>query len=416
MSLKQSAADYRSVSMWRSLLVVAPLLWAFGAGCGSSTSGSATTKPSDAQPGQTAPGPSDNSAGGNSDDTGAGTTGGSSPNGVGGGPDAGDGDAGGTLPGAGDDDAGGESSSLAGSGSGPVNPVPGHGSATLGSSCKASSDCKTGLTCITADSDLLGNHRAPPHGLCTASCTAPDDCAQFGAAAICYPFSDGGSGFCIEGCAFGEPAAGAKKCHDRLDFSCLPALIGQTTDPCQDYTDCFSGELCLDGACAVPFPGCLPSCRGDLDCPSGAYCDQSFLGGTCTTSKPSGKGLGEPCTVPSSGEAPEPDECIGYCQSDSGGSAGHCATTCGLGNGCAWDAQQQQFDGACLSASTLTADVGAAGDFGFCTLLCSCKADCLNASLDCAELPDGPLGTGFSGPGLCLEDTSGLSPIDQCSP
>lgn len=301
----------------------------------------------------------------------------------------------------------------AGDGSGGAPPLePGTGNGTLGASCTDSTDCKAGLGCLSGQDKRL-NGAAPPGGLCTVACESDTDCKPEG---LCYAFNDDGSGYCVEGCTFGPPEIGDSKCHDRANFTCAPALLAVTNEPCQTAASCQDGELCMDGFCNVVFPGCMPSCRGDLDCAEGLYCDQSFLIGTCTPVKPVGKRLGEPCTVPGPGDADEPDECLGFCQADSAGSAnGHCSATCGLLGECAWDAASQKFDGACFYASALTADIGDAGDFGFCTPACNCSEECNDENLVCLELSQVSLPDTFRGPGLCFSPSEGDVPIDECA-
>jgi hypothetical protein len=298
------------------------------------------------------------------------------------------------------------------------------GATKLGRGCIADADCvdtkAPGLTCVTATDTVLGNG-APPSGLCTAECASDQDCSELGAGALCYPFTAGAdTGYCIEGCSFGMAELGEIKCHNRAEFACNPALLSDTGEPCTDTaTDCQAGELCLDGTCAVVFPGCLPSCRGDLDCEDGMYCDQSFLSGVCVTEKPQGKGLGEPCTVPAEGEPSEPDGCLGFCQADAEtGNAGHCATTCGLLNECAWNAETKKFDGACFYASILTFETGYIGDFGFCTPTCNCTEECNDEDLVCSLLEQGALPAEFRGPGLCFSPAEPPDPptveYNQC--
>jgi hypothetical protein len=301
-----------------------------------------------------------------------------------------------------------------GSGGAVVKPGPG----TLGSSCAEPGDCRAGLTCLTPTSSELNNEGAPPHGLCTLTCAADDECAPYGAGALCFPFGDGvTTSFCVEGCSFGQPEFGDVKCHNREDFACNPALMADTAAPCQTTDgDCLAGELCIDGSCAVVFAGCLPSCRGDLDCANGLYCDQSFLSGVCVSTKPVGKALGEPCTVPAANAPAEPDGCIGFCQADGDvGNQGHCAATCGLLNPCGWNAQTQKYDGLCLYASVLTANDGHIGDFGFCTPTCNCSEQCGDASLACSLLADGPLTQEFRGPALCFTPDPNTEEYDACS-
>ncbi len=233
---------------------------------------------------------------------------------------------------------------------------------------------------------------------------------------MCFPFDpNGADGYCVEGCVLGQQGR-FRKCHARLDFSCMPGLAQDTGVPCA--AGCLDDEICVAGTCNTALTACLPSCRGDIDCAAGLYCDQSFLGGTCVAQKPVGKRLGEPCTVPSALDPLEPDECLGYCAADGpSGSAGHCFATCGLGNSCAWDAASQRFDGACYYMTQVQSANGV-GDFGFCAPACNCAADCAAASLECFDVTGiGALDPGvYRGPGLCFapELVPQSSSVEQC--
>lgn len=325
----------------------------------------------------------------------------------------------GATPPEGGADGGGGTPPLGRSGSGGSGgTVPGVSGSRLGRGCIEDADCEDstapGLTCVSA-TESLGNG-APPKGLCTAECTSDADCADFGAGSLCYPFApQGNSGYCVEGCSFGTPGIGEFKCHNREEFACNPALLGDTGEPCDETADCQSGELCIDGTCAVVFPACLPSCRGDIDCEAGMYCDQSFLSGVCVDEEPTGKALGEPCTLPGPNEPSEPDECLGFCQADSADSTtGRCAATCGLLSACAWNSATSKFDGACFYASILTFQNGAAGDFGFCTSTCNCTDECNDSELACSLLPQGSLPNDFKGPGLCFSADDETDEYNQC--
>jgi hypothetical protein len=293
----------------------------------------------------------------------------------------------------------------------------------LGRACVSAKDCvdpaAPDLTCVTSKDAVLGDG-APPKGLCTATCTLPqgaddvDTCEAIGG--MCFPFdSNSDQGYCVESCAFGAPDIGEAKCHSRPEFACNPALLGRTDDTCTDNADCASGDLCIDGSCAIVFPGCLPACRGDLDCDAGMYCDQSFLSGVCTPNKQVGKALGEPCTVPAEGDPSEPDGCLGFCQADSDtGNKGHCAATCGLARQCSWNAATEKFDGICFYASVLTSETGDVGDFGFCTPSCNCTDECNDPALACSLLSQGALSADFRGPGLCFSPDAMTQEYNQC--
>lgn len=289
-----------------------------------------------------------------------------------------------------------------------------HGVVPLGGPCTATVNCVPGLACLAAGSTELGA-RSVPHGMCTLACDRVEDCLAFDSGALCLQLDESSNqGYCVQGCEFGEPL-GAPKCRGRLDFACLPALLAPLGAACNTAADCAPGDLCTESGCTLVIPACLPQCRGDIDCP-GQYCDQSFLSGTCTTVKPTGKRLGEPCTVPGPDEPREPDECRGFCQSDDGGPSGHCAATCGLSSPCAWSSDTETFDGACLYLTAVTSETAGVGDFGFCTPTCSCSEECGQDGAVCALLPDGELNQAFTGPGLCFGAEAELTPIDQCRP
>jgi hypothetical protein len=321
------------------------------------------------------------------------------------------------LPGGGNGGSGGGrmTGGTGGTGGGSAAPAT-----KLGRACVSNAECvdatASGLICVTSKDAVLGDG-APPKGLCTFACGSDDECAPFGAGALCYPFGSGtDAGYCVEGCSFGMPDLGDAKCHSRPEFTCNPALLGQTNTTCAATADCQAGELCLDGTCDVVFPACLPGCRGDIDCDDGMYCDQSFLSGVCLAKKQTGKALGEPCTVPPDSEPSEPDECLGFCQADAAtGNKGHCAATCGLGNECAWNTATKVYDGLCLYASVLTADTGDTGDFGFCTPTCNCTADCKDEALACSLLSQALPTDSFHGAGLCFSPDAMTKEYDQCT-
>ncbi len=286
----------------------------------------------------------------------------------------------------------------------------------LGRACDVDADCADpdapGLKCVTGS---VGEG-APPGGLCTIPCDPAEqgtECEAVGTNALCYPFAQG-KGYCIEACSFGAPGVGEVKCHDRVDFACNPALLGDTREDCSDERDCDEGELCIDGTCNVVFAGCLPNCRGDLDCASGTYCDQSFLGGLCVDEKPTGKPLGEPCTVPADDEPSEPDECLGFCQADGPNtSAGHCATNCAFGTPCSWNSDTEKFDGLCANLAALAPDPEI-GDYGFCMPACNCTDQCNDPALKCStELLELP--SDFKGPGLCFGADEDVREYNQCT-
>jgi hypothetical protein len=289
----------------------------------------------------------------------------------------------------------------------------------LGRACIDDNDCvdtaAPGLTCITEKDTSLADG-APPKGLCTAPCTSDDDCSPLSTGSLCFPFNgDAGQSYCVEGCTFGQPGVGEPdKCHVRDEFACLPAGYIDTGTACTATSDCGDEELCFGGTCQLAVPACLPSCRGDIDCADGMYCDQSLFSGVCVAKKPVGKGLGEPCTVNAAGE---PDDCLGFCRADDTGSTtGHCATSCGILSPCGFNPDSKLFDGFCLYASVLTVNTGSVGDFGFCTPTCNCTGECNDATLQCSvETQLGRLNSDFRGPGLCFSTDPKVVDLDECT-
>lgn len=337
------------------------------------------------------------SAGSGGNTSGAGKTGAGAETGDGGDPG---------QPQGGGDGLGGADSNAGGAGEDPAN--------RLGRPCLSDPDCQApgqaALTCVKPTDTVLGGG-APPHGLCTLSCQSHLECDERSPGSICYPFDEAApNGYCIEACEFGPTALGTQKCQNRADFVCAPAGLVDTGTACTNAGGCLAGEVCSGGTCLLVFPGCLPSCRGDLDCATGMFCDQSFNSGVCVPEEPTGKGLGEPCTV-----ADEPDECLGFCRADAAGATtGHCATTCSVGTGCSWNSESELFDGACFLPSATAGPNATVGDFGYCVPTCNCSADCDDAELGCALLTQGALPPAFRGPGLCFAGLEPEEEIDLC--
>lgn len=284
----------------------------------------------------------------------------------------------------------------------------------LGRACVTDRECEDplapGLTCLTSSDTALGGGAAPK-GLCTMQCSSNGECADLGPGAVCLGFGANDPAYCFEGCTFGKPELGQQKCHNRPEFTCGPVL-GDSAGACTDSSDCQSDEICNDGECRVLVPLCLPGCRGDIDCDDGMYCDQSFLNGVCITKKPVGKPLGAACKVADTGE---PEECVGFCQPDESGSTqGHCTATCSVGRECGWNSETKVFDGLCAYVSALTTNADT-GDFGYCTGVCNCSAECPVSGRDCELLGQGLPTDSFRGAGVCLDPDPSTQPYNHCA-
>jgi hypothetical protein len=300
------------------------------------------------------------------------------------------GTSGGELP-------GGQSGKASGGASGGAGGTAPTENGKLGSSCVSDAACADGLKCLRSDSDaLLGG--GPAGGLCTLSCL--DDkaaCATAGAAATCVQFG-AAQAFCLEGCAFGDPAASASKCHGRSDLACANVVDASqaAAGVCDDDLDCGAGHSCAQGTCYVTAQACLPQCRSDADCEAGLHCDGGSAyggpGGLCRVAAATGLATGAVCQVAG-------HTCRGACL-PVGTDAGVCADGCSFGaeQSCGWSGQGAA-DAACLQL--MYSDQGR-GDAALCTPLCDCDADCSPSTVCLAFPDDSTFDTRYGRTGLCV--------------
>ena len=279
----------------------------------------------------------------------------------------------------------------AGGGGGGAPPTP---STRLGQSCVNDTECEaatTGLTCLRQDGTMLDGG-GPPGGMCSVECGVHETCWAIDANSLCVAF--GSTAYCVEGCLQGPPMSllDPPKCHLRPDFSCTPLDTFPTGSTCVNYLDCLAGEACYAGECVVVLSACLPTCAGDIDCPSGTFCDREF--GTCKPGSTAGLPLGSACDPLAAS-----DPCLGFCQAASGvpNLDGTCAEICSYLNPCSWD-EGTDYGGICLipTAVNENADIG---DFGYCSELCDCSSDCTTPSYGCVPV-DG-LQEYIGRPGVC---------------
>jgi len=242
---------------------------------------------------------------------------------------------------------------------------------------------------------------APPRGLCTIECATHDTCWAIDGNGICVSF--GSTNYCVEGCFQGAPLddLAPPKCHNRAQFACTPLDVFPVGQECTDITDCAPGEACYDvdstdtvpTECVLVLAACLPACTGDQDCATGMFCDREI--GTCATESTAGEPLGTACDPEAA-----TDPCSGFCQriSDVENLDGMCAEVCSFLNPCDHDAEGD-YQGACLFSTAINEDPDI-GDYGFCSQLCDCSAQCTTPGFGCLEI-DG-LNDFYGRPGLCL--------------
>ena len=224
----------------------------------------------------------------------------------------------------------------------------------LGSMCAASSDCDTGLTCITPDSTVFGSG-GPSLGMCTMACAGDADCSALETGAGCVNFGTQAAPnpFCLEGCTQGgDSTAFDTKCQGRADFSCSD--LSSTT---------------------TPDPFCLPRCRADIECGTGLFCNKR--NGLCSKTKVTGDPVGSPCDP-----AATTNTCAGTCIHFSASNKGVCAELCSGYLPC-------MFAGSVpggLCSGALSTNFGPV-DEGFCEPSCGCSSDCPFPGDLCREWP-----------------------------
>lgn len=177
----------------------------------------------------------------------------------------------------------------------------------IGGGCDTDLDCEdSGLTCMTADSQILGGY-GPPGGLCTTPCLEDADCHPWDSEAACW------NGYCF--CTY-CPFRMYEICPIELEF-CVPLCIGDS--------DCGEGLTCdpWAGLCvSEDVPRLVGGkCQSDADCGDAPYfCLNKNDGSLGAAGLASGT-----CTAPcSSGEDCTVRDWTSVCDAESGS----CAETC----------------------------------------------------------------------------------------
>lgn len=240
----------------------------------------------------------------------------------------------------------------------------------LGQECLSDDDCGTTTACLPPSSGV-------PHGLCTRDCTTDADCPSNGVCLTDF-------GICLEGCSPGASGITAK-CHGRANMACQTLARAQGT-PCDDNTDCGTGEICDSaGECRELIDVCWASCGGDFHCEEGSACD--FALGLCLPEDevPEGDPIGSECD-PDAAQNSCDGFCLSYIDENQEPILSTCTAGCTFGylEGCGWDATGPA-PAACLLPND---DNGGLGDTGICTQLCDCNADCGHPEFACFGFAD----------------------------
>lgn len=130
-----------------------------------------------------------------------------------------------------------------------------HSNGAAGDSCKATNDCKMGLSCF---SDPF------PNGYCSADCST-NPCPD---GTTCAPVA--GASVCLKDCQSGSDCRSGYQCFG-----------GVCTLRCMTNDDCGRGFVCTSGVC-MPAPGAMlgAPCGKDADC-SSQFCLSGVCSQTC---------------------------------------------------------------------------------------------------------------------------------------
>ena len=228
----------------------------------------------------------------------------------------------------------------------------------LGTTCKTSTDCAAGLTCLAPTDKTFYGVGGAANGYCSVACTSNANC---GASGSCLNIGTPTvpAGFCFLDCTPGAAAAGAQKCNNRADVACSPLA---------------------DSAGNTVGAACFPTCSQDTDCPMGLKCDP--LDNVCVATPHDGQPAGMHCAFDPTGQAVDP--CAGFCLpvGDATGKtviASFCSSSCTFGSlsncnaaGAGMPLSMGSVHGICLPLS----DTPGTGDIGVCFQECDKPSDC----------------------------------------
>ena len=261
--------------------------------------------------------------------------------------------------------------------------------------CSADTDCGAGNRCILNGAGL---------GICAPICGTDADCPRAGYGCYdvdgdgtkeCAPFGDGGG-------QIGDPCVDVGDCAGGADAICLddPNLpTNLCASSCADGQTCPPGSVCtFDGEGAV----CLATCQTTSECPEGAVCEDRDGDGVFECGP--GQGIGDPCEdgtqcasgecIPESAGGAPGGFCTAPCTTDGDCPPGsECGTLPGGGTGCA---------SSCASDSDCPGPGWACDPAGYCTPYgggdgqvgdaCEDVSQCAGGS-DASCIPDGTGGS-----------------------
>lgn len=242
----------------------------------------------------------------------------------------------------------------------------------LAAKCSNDADCGDDYRCIAADGNSAVLGGGAPGGYCTKDCLSDMDCPGFGS--VCRKADSESTGECFLGCAIG-PA---------LQF---------IDDPLEDLKCRGREDLRCNSGSDADY--CLPTCGDDSQCP-GRVCNQAT--GACSDMQsPGSKVNGAICDA----DAPNQDDCIGFCQTFSNDSPSICTSPCVLGG----NIMGKDCGGLDKGLCVYRPNGFGAGDFGRCAAACNQHSDCGNESWYCVG---GSFLQFTSGNGYCFT-------VDSCT-
>jgi len=229
------------------------------------------------------------------------------------------------------------------------------GNATVGSACKASAECKTGLCADTGKGPVCGQ-----------PCAGSGSCAS---GQLCQPLS-GGGGVCV-----------------------TPAQKVADGGACQDSAQCQSA-LCVGSDTAAT---CVKPCSANQACATGFECYPLSGGGGACLAAAVKKEAGAPCKYSSDCKSTlcvgdgQGAECVDPCSATLACKTGYLCETLQGGKGACFELGDAKPGDPCIyPADCQTGKCVGEGAVGYCSQVCALQADC-PCGMECAATKTGKL-------------------------